>query len=72
MSSMKVAFTVPAFLYFIQLTSCRIILEDFYPYGPSNGDASLPRNDDDFVGPIPIAFHFPYFGTDYDSTYVSI
>lgn len=68
---MKSVIAVSAFLYFIQLASCRINLEDFYPYGPGNGDTRLPRNDDGFFGPITIGFPFPYFGTDYNSTYVS-
>ena len=69
---MKGVIAVPTFLYFIQVAFCRISLEDFYPYGPGNGDTRLPRNDDSFSGPITIGFPFPYFGTDHNSIFVSI
>ena len=38
-----------------------------------NTTTVTPNNDScSFVGLIPIEFHFPYFGTDFNSTYGSI
>ena len=49
----------------------RIELEDFYPYGPENGDNSVPTNDDGSSGRVDIIFPFPFFDEDHDSLFVS-
>ena len=49
----------------------RIELENFYPYGPQNGDSAVPRNDDGNSGRVNIGFPFPFFDSDQNSLYVS-
>ena len=50
----------------------RVELSDFYPYGPDNGDKSVPKGDDKSSGRVNISFPFPFFDTDHDSLFVSI
>ena len=59
------------FLNFVQVVFMRIELEDFYPYGPQNGDNSVPKNDDGSSGRVNIVFPFPFFDEDHDSLFVS-
>ncbi|XP_028410519.1 sushi domain-containing protein 2-like isoform X2 [Dendronephthya gigantea] len=49
----------------------RVELEDFYPYGPDNGDLQAPINDDGSTGRINIGFSFPFFDDDHDSLFVN-
>jgi hypothetical protein len=49
----------------------RIELENFYPYGPQNGDSAVPRNDDGSSGLVNIGFPFPFFDNDHNSLFVS-
>ena len=40
-----------------------IPLGDFYPFGTTANDSSLPPNDDDFSAPIILNRPFPFFGS---------
>jgi WD40 repeat protein len=42
-----------------------------YPFGPSLGDISLPKNDDGSYGPINLGLPFPFFGSIYSNIYVN-
>ena len=66
-------FYVPAFVFFnvLQIVYMRIELEDFYPYGPENGDTAVPTNDDGSSGLINIGFPFPFFDDEHESLFVS-
>jgi hypothetical protein len=55
-----------------QLVYTRIELENFYPYGPENGDTSVPTNDDGSSGRVNIGFRFPFFDEEHESLFVSI
>lgn len=44
---------------------------NFIPYGLEANDNQLPRNDDDFVGPIKISSDFPFFNNSYDLLWVN-
>lgn len=46
-------------------------LSSFYPYGPSAGDTTLHRNDDDTSPAIPLPSPFNYFANSPTSLYVS-
>ena len=59
------------FLNIVQVVLMRIVLEDFYPYGPDNGDKSVPTNDDGSSGRVNIGFSFPFFDEDQGSLFVS-
>ena len=60
------------FLNVLQLVYMRIELENFYPYGPWNGDSTLPTNDDGSSGLVNIGFSFPFFDVEHTSLFVSI
>lgn len=47
-------------------------LKNFYPFGESEGDKVVTRNDDGSSGEVPISFPFPFFGQDHNSLFVSI
>lgn len=67
-------FKFVAFLLFAAATARVegiIPLRDFYPYGPSNGDATLKKNDDSYQGPISIKVSFPFFSGRYSSIFVN-
>ncbi|XP_028416696.1 uncharacterized protein LOC114540886 [Dendronephthya gigantea] len=55
----------------LQIAYTRIELRDFFPYGPSNGDTSVPTNDDGSSGLVNIAFPFPFFDEEHDSLFVN-
>ena len=47
-------------------------LDQFFPYGSSAGDGQLAACDDCSTSSIPIAGNFSFFGSSFDSIYVSI
>lgn len=56
----------------LHITSCLPVpLNEFYPYGVSEGDTALPANDDGSSGEIDISILFPYFDRNHDSLFVS-
>ena len=59
------------FLNVFQVVYTRIELKDFYPYGPENGDISVPTNDDGSSGRVNIGFPFPFFDDEHESLFVS-
>ena len=60
------------FFHHIQVASAGIELKHFYPYGLSNGDTSVPINDDGSSGRVGISFPFPFFDQNHNSLFVSI
>ena len=58
-------------LKIIQVAYTRIELEEFYPYGPANGDTFVPANDDGGSGRVNIAFPFPFFDVVHEFLFVS-
>lgn len=46
-------------------------LDEFYPFGSAAGDSYLPANDDHSTGSIPVSVSFPFFGSSYNSVFVS-
>ncbi|XP_061492670.1 sushi, nidogen and EGF-like domain-containing protein 1 isoform X6 [Rhineura floridana] len=46
-------------------------LADFYPFGPAQGDAATPQQDDGGSGLRPIAVKFPFFGAAHMALYVN-
>lgn len=46
-------------------------LDEFYPFGSAAGDSYLPANDDHSTGSIPVSVPFPFFGSSYNSVFVS-
>ena len=68
MRSVVLAFV---FLNVFQVVYMRIELDDFYPYGPENGDTSAPINDDGSSGLVNIGFRFPFFDEEHESLFVS-
>ena len=68
---MKSVFLVCVFLGVLQVVYMRIELEDFYPYGPENGDTAVPTNDDGSSGLVNIAFPFPFFDVEHKSLFVN-
>jgi len=51
-------------------TAYTIPVSEFYPFGSSEGDSNLGRNDDDRVR-ITLERIFPYFGGNHTDFYVS-
>ena len=49
-----------------------ILLPKFYPFGTSEGDQVVPRNDDGNSGEVQISSSFPFFDQYYNSLFVSI
>lgn len=47
-------------------------LSQFYPFGLTAGDSSLPGNDDGSTSSILISVPFPFFGPSFSFIYVSI
>ncbi|XP_028415602.1 sushi domain-containing protein 2-like isoform X2 [Dendronephthya gigantea] len=66
---MKPFLIASAFVNLFQVVYMRIELEDFFPYGPSNGDSSVPPNDDGSSDRINIAFPFPFFDEEHNSLF---
>ena len=71
-TAMKFFIVASVFLNVFQVIYMRIELEDFYPYGPQNGDTSVPTNDDGSSDRVNIGFPFPFFDEDHESLFVSI
>ena len=69
---MKFCVVASVFFSFLQIVYMRIELEDFYPYGPENGDTTVPTNDDGSSGRVNIGFPFPFFDDEHESLFVSI
>uniref|UniRef100_A0A803TKE2 Sushi, nidogen and EGF like domains 1 n=1 Tax=Anolis carolinensis TaxID=28377 RepID=A0A803TKE2_ANOCA len=46
-------------------------LGDFYPFGPEEGDAATPQQDDGGSGLRPIAVRLPFFGAAHNALYVN-
>ncbi|XP_034295400.1 sushi, nidogen and EGF-like domain-containing protein 1 isoform X1 [Pantherophis guttatus] len=46
-------------------------LPGFYPFGPAQGDAATPQQDDGGSGLQPIAVKFPFFGATHTALYVN-
>ena len=57
------------------LTSMAVTLPptrlNFYPFGESEGDRLLTKNDDESSGSVPISIPFPYFDQYHNSLFVS-
>jgi hypothetical protein len=70
-TAMKFHVLASVFLNVFQVVYMRIELEDFYPYGPENGDTSAPINDDGSTDRINIGFPFPFFDQEHESLFVS-
>ena len=68
---MKVFLRASFFLKIVQIAFTEIALENFYPYGPENGDIAVPTNDDDSSGRVNIAFPFPFFDVEHEFLFVS-
>ncbi|XP_028417110.1 sushi domain-containing protein 2-like [Dendronephthya gigantea] len=68
---MKSFVLASVFFYLAPFAYTRIELEDLYSYGPSNGDTSVPSNDDESSGRVNIAFSFPFFDDEHDSLFVN-
>lgn len=47
-------------------------LSQFYPFGSAAGDSSLSANDDGSTSSIPVSVNFPFFGSSYNSIFVSV
>ncbi|KAL9985251.1 hypothetical protein ACROYT_G007629 [Oculina patagonica] len=47
------------------------VLQNFYPFGQSEGDLLLPANDDGSSGTVPISIPFPFFDRNHDSLFVN-
>ncbi|KAL8187703.1 UNVERIFIED_CONTAM: hypothetical protein K2H54_054171 [Gekko kuhli] len=47
-------------------------LADFYPFGPAQGDAATPQQDDGGSGLRPIAVKFPFFGAAHTALYIGM
>lgn len=45
---------------------------NFYPFGESEGDGLLPKNDDESSGSVSISIPFPYFDQYHKSLFVSM
>ena len=45
---------------------------NFYPFGESEGDQLLAKNDDQSSGSVPISIPFPYFDQYHNSLFVSM
>lgn len=71
-TAMKFCVAASVFLSVLQVVYMRIELEDFYPYGPENGDSAVPTNDDGSSGRVNIGFPFPFFDDEHESLFVSI
>ena len=67
---MKLLLTLSVFLNVLQIVFMRMELEDFYPYGPENGDTAVPTNDDGSSGLVNIGFPFPFFDDEHESLFV--
>ena len=63
-------FSLLTILWFSTRLLSAVPLEDFYPFGPMEGDTVLTRNDDGSSSSIPISFNF--FGRVETSLYVRI
>ena len=48
------------------------MLPNFYPFGASEGDQVVLRNDDGSSGEVPISILFPFFDQNHNSLFVSI
>ena len=69
--AMKFCLAASVFLSIFQVVYMRIELEDFYPYGPENGDTEVPTNDDESSGLVNIGFPFPFFDDEHESLFVN-
>lgn len=58
------------FITFIA-TNTAYPLDQFYPFGSAASDNLLHKNDDEYSSRISIPVMFPFFGSLYDSFYVS-
>lgn len=70
-TAMKFLVLASVFLNVFQVVYMRIELEDFYPFGPENGDTSAPINDDGSTGRVNIGFPFPFFDQEHEFLFVS-
>lgn len=55
----------------ISLLTEAILLPKFYPFGTSEGDQVVPRNDDGSSGEVQISIPFPFFDQYHNSLFVS-
>ena len=53
------------------LTSMAVTRLNFYPFGQSEGDRLLLKNDDQSSGSVPISIPFPYFDQYHNALFVS-
>ena len=68
-------FLTPLLVLALCQTVCLVealVLPNFYPFGASEGDKVVPRNDDGSSGRVPISTPFPFFDHYHNSLFVSI
>ena len=49
-----------------------LLLQNVYPFGASEGDQVVSRNNDGSSGEVPISTPFPFFDHNHNSLFVSI
>ena len=68
------AFLIPLLLFighqFVVLEA--LVLPNFFPFGASEGDQTVPSNDDGSSGRVLISVPFPFFDQNHNSLFVSI
>ena len=54
-----------------EILTSKAVTPNFYPFGESEGDRLLLKNDDQSSGSVPISIPFPYFDQYHNSLFVS-
>lgn len=62
---------LPCFCTLLPGVEPAVSLEDFYPFGPDQGDAQTTAQDDGGSGLREISVAFPFFGDRHSGLYVS-
>ena len=68
------AFLLPVLLFAWQQVVVleALVLPIFFPFGASEGDQTVPSNDDGSSGRVSISVSFPFFDHNHNSLFVSI
>ena len=72
MKTMEVGKILVLLLCHIIFLSNATVLPNFYPFGVSDGDQLVPKNDDGSSGTIPISIQFPFYDRNHNSLFVSM